>query len=46
MAMAIRTAASLQLREDERASLVVRMNSPHPAYFRRFINTGAFAPIY
>jgi hypothetical protein len=54
--MAIRTAASMQLREDERASMVIRMNSPHSAHWSRFINIrriyadllafGACAPLY
>src|SRR6266850_2286671 len=36
--MAIRTAASTRPREDERASLVIRMSSPHPARRRRLID--------
>ena len=43
--MAIRTAASMQLREDECASLVIRMNSPHSARLRRLLAFSAFAPI-
>jgi hypothetical protein len=38
MAMATLMAASLQLPEDERALLVIRMNSPHPAHWRLVIN--------